>query len=64
MHSLYIVTEGLITLLICLYIDMLNKAHLKMVISILDVPSDRKNASPSDKQLWRFLKNVSAAEKS
>ena len=33
-------------------------------VSLLDEPSSRKNVSPSDKKLWRFLKNVSVAEKS
>ena len=32
-------------------------------VSLLDEPSDRKNVSPSDKQLWRYLKNVSVTEK-
>ena len=33
-------------------------------VSLLDEPSNRKNLSPSDKKVWRFLKNVSVAEKS
>ena len=33
-------------------------------VLLLDEPSDRKNVSLSDKQLWQFLKNVSVAEKS
>ena len=37
----------------------------KYFVSLLDEPSYRKNVSPSDKHLWRFLKNaVSVAEKS
>ena len=33
-------------------------------VSLLFEPIARKNVSPSDKQLWRFLKNVLVAEKS
>ena len=33
-------------------------------VSLLVEPIAGKNVSPSDKQLWRFLKNVLVAEKS
>ena len=33
-------------------------------VSLLVEPIAGKNMSPSDKQLWRFLKNVLVAEKS
>ena len=33
-------------------------------VSLLVEPIAGKNVSPSDKQLWPFLKNVSVAEKS
>ena len=33
-------------------------------VSLLVEPIAGKNMSPSDKQLWRFLKNISVAEKS
>ena len=33
-------------------------------VLLLVEPITVKNASPSDKRLWRFLKNVSVAEKS
>ena len=32
--------------------------------SVLVEPIAGKNVSPSDKQLWRFLKNILVAEKS
>ena len=33
-------------------------------VLLLVEPIDGKNVSPSDKQVWRFLKNILVAEKS
>ena len=37
---------------------------LEIALFLLDEPIAGKNTSPSDKQLWRFSKNVLGAEKS
>ena len=49
---------------VCVCVCLLARNLGEYFVSFLDEPSYRKNVSPSDKQLWRFLKNVSVAEKS
>ena len=45
---------------VCVFVRNLGDSF----ISLLVEPIAGKNMSPSDKQLWRFLKNVLVAEKS
>ena len=45
---------------VCLFLRNLGDSFL----SLLFEPIAGKNVSPSDKQLWRFSKNVLVAEKS
>ena len=45
---------------VCLLVRNLGECF----VSLLVEPIAGKNVSPSDKQLWRFLKNVSVVEKS
>ena len=47
---------------VCVCVCLLAHNLGEYFVSLLDEPSDRKNMSPSDKQLWQFLKNVSVAE--
>ena len=44
----------------CLFLHNLRDSF----VSLLVEPIAGKNVSPSDKQLWRFLKNILVAEKS
>ena len=48
---------------VCLSVCLLARNLGEYFVSLLDEPSDRKNVSPSDKKLWRFLKNISVPEK-
>ena len=45
---------------VCLFLHNLGEC----LVSLLAEPIDGKNVSPSDKQLWRFLKNFLVAGKS
>ena len=45
---------------VCLFLHNLGD----IFVSLLVEPIAGKNVSPSDKQLWRFLKNFLVAEKS
>ena len=48
----------------CLSVCLLVRNLGEYFVSLLVEPIAGKNVSPSDKQLWRFLKNVLVAEKS
>ena len=49
---------------VCLSVCLLVRNLGEYFVSLLVEPIAGKNVSPSDKQLWRFLKNVLVAEKS
>ena len=48
----------------CVCVCLLVRNLGEYFVSLLAEPIAGKNVSPSDKQLWRFLKNVLVAEKS
>ena len=48
----------------CVYFCVLTRNLGESFISLLVEPITGKNASPSDNQLWQFLKNFFVAEKS
>ena len=49
---------------VCVSVCLLVRNLGEYFVSLLVEPIAGKNVSPSDKQLWRFLKNVLVAEKS
>ena len=49
---------------VCVCVFLLVRNLGEYFVSLLVEPIAGKNVSPSDKQLWRFLKNVLVAEKS
>ena len=49
---------------VCLSVCLLVRNLGEYFVSLLVEPIAGKNVSPSDKKLWRFLKNVLVAEKS
>ena len=49
---------------VCVSVGLLPRDLGEYFVSLLFEPIAGKNVSPSDKQLWRFLKNVLVAEKS
>ena len=49
---------------VCVCVCLLVRNLGEYFVSLLVEPIAGKNVSPSDKQLWRFLKNVLVAEKS
>ena len=49
---------------VCVCVCVLPRNLGECFISLLVEPTAGKNVSLSDKQLWRFLKNVFVAEKS
>ena len=49
---------------VCVSVCLLVRNLGECFVSLLVEPIAGKNMSLSDKQLWRFLKNVSVAEKS
>ena len=49
---------------VCLCVCVLPRNLGDSFVSLLVEPIAGKNVSPSDEQLWRFLKNVLCAEKS
>ena len=51
-------------LCLCLSVCLLVRNLGEYFVSLLVEPIAGKNVSPSNKQLWRFLKNVLVAEKS
>ena len=53
-----------VCLCVCLSVCLLVRNLGEYFVSLLVEPIAGKNVSPSDKQLWRFLKNVLVAEKS
>ena len=53
-----------IGLCVCVSVSLLVRNLGECFVSLLGEPIAGKNVSPSDKKLWRFLKNVSVAEKS
>ena len=53
-----------VCLSVCLSVCLLVRNLGEYFVSLLVEPIAGKNVSPSDKKLWRFLKNVLVAEKS
>ena len=49
---------------VCLSVCLLPRNLGECFVSLLFEPIAGKNMSPSNKQLWRFLKNILVAEKS
>ena len=49
---------------VCVCVCVLPHNVGECFVSLLVEPIAGKTMSPSDKQLWRFLKNISVAEKS
>ena len=49
---------------VCVCVCVLPRNLGECFVSLLVEPIAGKKVSPSDKQLWRFLKNVLVAEKS
>ena len=55
--------EGYSNLSVCVSVCLLPRNLGECFVSLLVEPIAGNNASPSNKQLWRFLKDVSVAEK-
>ena len=58
------IIKAIVCVCVCVFVCLLPCNLGECFVSLLVEPIAGKNASPSDKQLWRFLKNISVAEKS